>query len=212
MAPQETDNRHYALTYAQAVDDAHRAGRMDSIPSVTATFALSEPTEKCFAQGEFVLAEFRAVGDGTYLHNGSWFVAGGPVGALATVGFMTGRALRNGARKREAARDAVPRWIECDRGRLWVSSHGIYFHSQQGFQRLHWGSLANGEMVGPGQFMFATYEQGDQLILASVWAELAFTSWARARHPNHPQYVSRTWLPPELRASAPGAIPGEVHT
>ncbi len=210
MTPQEPDHRHYAMSYTSAIDDAYRAGRLDSIPSETATFALSEPDEKCFARGDFVLAEFRALGDGTYLHNGSWFVAGGPVGALATVGFMTGRALRNSARKREAARAAVPRWIECDRGHVWISSHALYFHSSQGFQRLNWSSLANGEMVGPGQFLFATYDQGDQLILSSAWAELAFTSWARARHPNHPQYVSRAWLTPELRTAATGVVPGTL--
>ena len=159
------------------------------------------PDERVWASGEFQVADFRAVGDGSYVHNSGFFLGRGIVGLAGSVAFLAGQAAVNKSRRDAAAEAAAPRWVVVDQGLVYLTAYGCYLASG-GLGTWPYRAISGGEMVGPREFNF--YGQTPQgpvnLILVSDWAELAFITWALAVHPRHPQLLGGGWLPPDWLA------------
>lgn len=87
-------------------------------------------------------------------------------------------------------------------GTAWVSTHALYVRMSSGMAVWRWADLVAAEMVRPAQLSFAFRAAPDtRHVLVSDWAELVFTTWARAENPRHLQYRTGDWLPVhELRA------------
>lgn len=154
--------------------------------------------ERFWAAGPFALLEERAAGDGTYLHNGGFFFATGPAGLTATAAAAAFRAAGNARRRRAAEQSVIPRWTQIEQGTLYVSPYGVHLQSPRALGAWGWSSITAASMVGPAAMhMFADSAQGQvSWILQSDWAELAFVTWALARHRRHPQLLTGAWLPP----------------
>ncbi|MCF8569225.1 hypothetical protein L5G32_02950 [Gordonia sp. HY002] len=80
----------------------------------------------------------------------------------------------------------------------WVSTHHLHFATPYKYFQWDFGSIHSMTLVGPGQVQFAGQSVDGPIawILESDWAELAFTIWARARHAQHPQFITAGWIPP----------------
>lgn len=189
------------LLYSCHVVAALRAGRPEAITVTIATaFA---PTlgdeERLLAHGDFILSECIAPGDGTYTHDSGFFFATGGAG-LALTGVVAGaRALGNASRRRQAQQAAIPRWMQVDRGSIFVGTHGFYLQSGLGHRAWGWSGITMADMVGPDQvYIVGETNQGHQVnwVIASPWAPLLFALWCLARHQQHPRFRSNAWLPP----------------
>lgn len=101
--------------------------RLDRLPRAMTPFRphLAE-TEAVLAQGRVVLCTFRAVGDGSYVHDRGFFFATGGVGLAATAAYAVGQSSGNRRRRQQAAAMATPRWVADDDADLWVSTAGFY--------------------------------------------------------------------------------------
>lgn len=186
-----------AIWHTVDINQAIDARRLDSRPYLATYFPLL-PGEKVLSQGGFTLLDYQSVGDGSYLHNSSYFYASGGLGAAMTLGFAASRAAGNSRRRRAALAAATPRWLAIDSGELHVSTHRLCFQSAGSFYGWTYDAIDVAQLAGPEQMHFSgTTEDGRRIswILDSVWAALAFTLWARSRHPHHPQFTGRTWIP-----------------
>ena len=153
--------------------------------------------EQYLASSNFTLYSYRGLGDGSYMHDSSFFFATGSGGLAATAGFAAARALGNSRRRNQAARDAVARWLPRHTGEVTVSDHGVYFRNLQDFFAWHWGAIDSAEMMGFNQLVIAAPSTAGTMhwMLESLYAELVFALWAKARHPSHSQLVTGDWLP-----------------
>lgn len=115
-----------ALWHTCTVLAAAGQDRLHEVPGNAVPFAmqLGGAEERIFGSGQFVLSSWEAPGDGTYHRTGGFFMATGGA-ALALTGVVAGvTALRNSARRREAAAMAQPRWLPVDQGLIHVGTHG----------------------------------------------------------------------------------------
>ena len=188
-----------ALWYTCEIAADLVAGRLPhSKPEVLAAFPPQPPDELFWASGQFQLLELRTLGDGSYVHNGGFFFATGPLGLAATAATAIGRAAGNGARRKAAAQAAVPRWTVIDTGWAYIAPSGFAMQSQGGV--FHWsgGSIQAAQMVAPRTLHFYGNSSRGPIswILVSDWAELIFLTWALRHHPRHPQLLDGGWLPP----------------
>lgn len=167
-------------------------------PRVATTFAPQiSSDEHMLAQGEYHLAEYKALGDGSYQHDSSFFFATGGLGLALTAGLMAGQAIGNSGRRNQAMLDSQPRWVVIDNGQTTISQHGMYFMSTFGLRSWTWDAITSLELVGPGAFhMNGNSTTGPvSWVIGTDWAELVLTLWARRQHPHHPQFVGGTWIP-----------------
>lgn len=196
--PNQTMSGHdTAVWHTVRINDLIDRGSIDECPRVTTTFAPMDASEHVFAQGPFGLFNFEAMGDGSYVHSsGAVFATGGAAAAFAGA-FTIAQALGNRQRKRVARAAAQPRWRQIDAGSLWVSSHGVHFATAMKYYSWAYSAIDALELISPGTIRFEGRSLNGPIswVLESDWAELAFTLWARSRHPNHPQFVSRAWVP-----------------
>lgn len=199
------------------VQRCQRGGVHDR-PTIAPTFVPHLGSgELLFAQGTFELADYRAAGDGSYAHNGGFFLAGGAVGLAATGAFAAGRAIGNSRRRAQAASDAIQCWRPLSAGTIWVGTHGFYLHDSGGLLSWSFGSVTGMELVGPGAATLSGNSDRGPIywILQSEWVELAFALWALAVYPQHPQFTSFTWIPPgwqERVATAGHQLPSVGRT
>ena len=114
------------LYYTCWLADAVRRGTdMGGVAEVLAPFpAPLGPGERLWASGPFRISEYRALGDGSWQVGG--FVAGGTgaVGMGMLAGSLIGNARAKSRARNQAAANAIPRWVEIDRGTVFVSGHG----------------------------------------------------------------------------------------
>ncbi|MCA0438311.1 MAG: hypothetical protein LCH98_17875 [Actinobacteria bacterium] len=196
----EAQRQHDAAIWKTLlVNELSDVNRFHEVETVPVLFAPQlAPDERFVAAGHFQLYDYGAVGDGTYERNSGFFFAAGPAGLALTGGVAAARAIGNASRRSRAASDAIPRWKVIDQGQIWVSHLGFSMRGQQSFLVWDWPSILAVELIGPGRLCFDGESDRGRIrwILQSDWAELAFTLWARARHPQHPQFVGRTWIPP----------------
>lgn len=205
-----------ALLHSCYVVSAFRDGRPDLVVSdISASFPPSlGQHERLLVHGAFSLSDHQAAGDGTYMHDSGFFFASGGAG-LAVTGVVAGaRAIGNASRRARAAQDAVPRWIEIDRGSIIVGTHGFYLQSALGHREWGWDSITLADMVGPDHVHLVGVSTTGPVswIVSSPWSPLLFALWCLARHPEHPRFVSGGWLPPGWwdRAIASGRRPAPV--
>lgn len=213
MARQDLSAHDSAIWRTVWFNDLIDRGRLADAPAVHSVMAPSiGEGERFLASGTFALLEFVSGGDGTYVHKsgGGMFVLGSAgLVAASAAGMMAGaagRAIGNSSRRKAAAQAAQPQWRQVDSGGFDVSQFGFYLHTMRGIHSWSWWSITSAELVGPGQVMIVGDSDRGAIrwILLSDWAELVFTMWARARHPEHPQFVAGRWVPPGWieRASA----------
>lgn len=193
-----------ALAFTVAVKDAIENERYEDLPSLPTNFPPEAPGERVLLARSFSLSTYRALGDGSYQAGGVFVGGTGAVGMGLIAGSLIGTAIGRSAAKQRAAANAVPRWVVDEAGMLHVSTHALYFGSSHGLGRWHWDSLTGVNVIAPGQIQVQGNSRTGTVnwIIHSEAAELAFVMWALARHPQHPQLVSGTWLPPGWAAWA----------
>lgn len=154
--------------------------------------------ERYLAAGDFTLSIFDAPGDGTYQRDSSFFFATGRAGLAVTAGLAATRAVGNSRRKKQAAQDAIPRWLRRYAGIITISDHGLYLRTPQDFLSWNWALMQSCEVIGFNQVVVASPTADGRLthwLLQSPYAELTFVLWAAARYPTHPQLADNSWLP-----------------
>ncbi|WP_244925015.1 hypothetical protein [Actinomyces bowdenii] len=169
-----------------------------------------DPVRRVLAADETMLATCDAEllmwrrGDATYNPSRGFFLAGGPVGLALTAAFFGGQAYLNHRRKRAAEADAVEKWRHLARARLTVSTHGIYLGTGEGIMPVPFEQVQEARITAPGEIvMAATNASGSaRWKLRAQWAELVLVLWAVRHLPDHPQLVSRSWLPADWLAHA----------
>lgn len=180
--------------------------KLEHQPTLPVPFAvhLGGAHEGIYAHGPFRLLEFRASGDGTYVHNSSVVAATGRGAIPFILGFAATQAVGNAARRNQAANLAQQRWQPIDHGTVSVSNYGFYMHTPSAIHAWPWNSINLAELTGPGQLKIQGQSQSGSVnwILESHWAELIFVFWASACNPTSPQFVTRTWLPQDWLARA----------
>jgi len=217
--PARSTNRRWtdhdtALWHACDVDQKLRTGRRSDLPLVAVPFALSlgDQREQIVASGRFEMATWEAVGDGSYMHKSGFFLgAGGPALALGAA-FLGANAIGNAARKNKARRDQEPRWVWGTKGDLHVGTHGFYLLTPAALLTWGWHAIDSAQIAAPATLWIQgrSTTGPTSLMIRSIWAELAFLLWSRARNPRHPQLIDRSWLPAGWAAWARthGEIPG----
>ncbi|MEV6358377.1 hypothetical protein [Streptomyces hydrogenans] len=182
-------------------------GRLDQRPLV-ATPAPLPAGDRPLVTGPVWPARWRALGDGSYHHSQMMAMGSTPF----VLGSMLGNAAGNSARRREAARNAQPRWVPGDPGMVTVSKLGafvIHPTSHADSIMLYWSGLDSVDLVAPDMFQtqyVSTTQVPVTMRLATPWASLIFALAAYHRFPHHPRILTRGWLPPgfEQRAAAAG--------
>lgn len=167
-------------------------------PIATTFVPQGGPGDTLLAQGPYEMLEFRAVGDGSYVHDSSFFFATGAVGLAATAGMALVRAAGNSNRRAAANAAAQPRWVVEESGVFTVGLFGFHLHNNDGIYYWAWESITAMTITHPGYFeMYGDSTRGPvHWTFASPWAELIFALWALRRHPQHPQLINGAWLPP----------------
>ena len=172
-------------------------GRLEQRPLVT-TVARLEPGERALAVGPATRWTWRALGDGSYMHQ-SVVAFGSPTFVL---GSMAGSALGNSARRRAAADDAQPRWVVDGSGEITVTTRKVYFGHPKCPLDLAWGGLDTIDLVAPEVFQtgFRDIHSGRQTTvqLHTPWASLLFVLAAVTAFPAHPRLLGHGWLPPDF--------------
>lgn len=180
------------------INELFDAGRLEEWPAAPQHFPLQQSGERVLAQGGFVLSNYQPIGDGSYVQSNGMFFAYGRHAAAFTIGAVAGHAIGNSRRRRQAERDAIPRWVQIGQGQIWATQFGFYCQEAASFYSWNHWAVNSMHLVGPGHLNL----QGDSSdgpinwILSSDWAELIFTMWARHRHPQHPQFTTPGWIPP----------------
>lgn len=168
--------------------------------------------EQMLARGPFRLLDHKAIGSGEYVHKDGIFMATGPGGLVLSGAFAAGQALANSSRRRQATASATPRWHVIEQGMLFVSTGGFYFDTGHSLLAWAYTAVTAAELTGPGALRITGESENGPIawLLESDWAELVFTLWARAVHPQHPQYLAHRWLPPgwvERAEASPAGLP-----
>ncbi len=200
--PDRWNSRDAALWTTAELAVAVLKGNLASRPVAAVPFALRlsrAGDEGVHAHGPFRLLDYRAPGNGSYVHNSSTMLATGRGAAPMMIGFAAVQAMGNASRRSAAASLAAPRWMQIDQGTLAVSNYGFYLHTPTAVLAWGWESIHFAELTGPGVLRIQGQSQQGSInwIIESEWAELVFVFWASVRNPTHPQFVTRTWLPEE---------------
>ncbi|MFE1439019.1 hypothetical protein [Streptomyces sp. NPDC058739] len=168
-------------------------GRVDRRP-LAATTARPLHGERALAVGPGWRPTWRALGNGQYTH-GIVMAFGRP---SFVIGSMVGSAIGNAARRRQAERDAGPRWIPGGPGEVTLTPHRLHFaHPAQ--LDLERRALSAVELVAADVLQstfFGTDGRQAAVRLRTPWASPAFTLGAVAAFPAHPCLLSRGRLPP----------------
>lgn len=188
-----------AVWYTHRIVAALRTGDVATLPRLATAFPPRHShDEVVVASGPVDVLTWRALGDGSYVQNNGFFFATGAGGLAATALFAGAQAVGNSARRAQAAAAAVPRWVHDWSAQLYVSTHGFYFENVTGLHSWDFTAVDAMELLAPAAVsMRGTSTTGPvSWVLLSDWAELLLVSWARLRHPQHPQYVLDRWVPP----------------
>ena len=200
--------RDYAMQVTTSVGAHLVAGAQPPSHLTTATSFPPHfsPDEQIWGGGPFLLWDFRALGDGSYLHQSGVHFGFGGLGLLFAGASMAAQASGNNQRRSAARRDAQPRWVVIDEGDLFVSTHGLYLATRGGLHPWSWEEISRAELAGPGVLAFSGQSVYGPVSwqVQSEFAELAFLCWALVRHPRHYQLLSRTWIRPGWNAAIDG--------
>ena len=187
------------LLYTLWVVSSLLRGRADQLQYVNPPFAIDYPAgERVYNSAPFQLREWGAPGDGSYMHNSSFFFATGRGGLTMTAAAAAIRAAGNSNRRSQAAQNAVPRWMPADQGTIWVSSLGFWMQTMRGLFPWPWESVHGMEIVGQGNVQVYGQSTNGPMTwqIVSPAAELLFGLWVITRKVPHPQWMDRSWIPP----------------
>lgn len=163
-----------------------------------ATRAPLSAGDRALAVGPANRYTWRALGNGSY--NRSQVVAFGSPAFV--VGSLLRNAMGNSSRRRQAARDAQPRWVLDGGGELTVTPRKAYFAHPNAWLDLNWSGLSSIDLVDPDllEASFHNTAGGGQVTvrLQTLWASLIFVLAALDAFPGHPRLLSRGWLPPDF--------------
>lgn len=204
--PEAWTARDAALWKTAELAAAAMKNALDSQPTFPVPFAVQfgGANEGIYAHGPFRLLELRADGDGSYVHHSSVLTATGRGAIPLMLGFAAIQAMGNAARRNRAASQAQLAWQIIAHGTVSVSDYGFYLHTPSAVNPWAWNHIDLAELTGPGQLRIQGQAAHGPVtwILESDWAELVFVFWSIACNPTSPQFVTRTWLPPEWLAKA----------
>jgi hypothetical protein len=160
---------------------------------VVATTARLQHGDRALAVGPAQRQTWRALGNGRYTHTN--VAAFGSPGFV--IGSLAGSAIGNSARRRQAARDAAPRWVADGTGEVTLTMQRLHFaHTAE--LDLDWGALSSIELVAPDVFQTSfvnTRGSHATVRVQTPWASLAFVLAATTAFPAHPRLLTRGWLP-----------------
>ncbi|MER7109818.1 hypothetical protein [Streptomyces sp. NPDC000229] len=159
-----------------------------------ATRAPLAPGERALAVGPATRLTWRAFGNGSY--TSSQVVAFGSPAFV--IGSLLGNAVGNSVRRRQAARDAQPRWVVDGGGELTVTPRKAHFAGQNTSNELNYTGLDSIDLVGPDMVetsFISTVGRPCTLRLQTLWASLIFVLAALEAFPSHPRLLARGWLP-----------------
>lgn len=163
---------------------------------VAATTARLQHGDRALAVGLGQRLTWRALGSGRYTHNN--VAAVGSPGFV--IGSLVGSAIGNSARRRQAARDAQPRWIADGAGEVTLTLQRLHFaHTAE--LDLDWRALSSIDLVAADVFQTSFVNtRGSQATIRvqTPWASLAFALAAITAFPAHPRLLTRSWLPPDF--------------
>lgn len=200
--PDELDQptaRDAVLLYtAQLAELVRVGGDLRAVAEVVGPFPPSlGPDEHFWISAPYGLRKYRSLGDGSW--SAPMFIAGGTgaFGAGLLAGSVIGNASASSKARRQAAADAMPRWVLSEQGALYISRYGFYLAGPAP-RPWDWASATSATMVGPGSVHMSVESTRGPIawIIDSDWSELVFVLWALAQHPAHPQLLSGGWLPP----------------
>ncbi|MBO0657251.1 hypothetical protein J1792_32425 [Streptomyces triculaminicus] len=173
-------------------------GRLDRRPLIASTARLGYG-DRVLAVGPGQRVSWRALGDGSYVHEGG-FAVGSPAFVLAS---MAATALTNSSRRNQAWRNAQPRWVVDGTSEITISVQGMFSAHPTSALGFYWQSDGWREidLVGPDVFQTSfvdTRGQYSTVRIHTPWASLIFALVARASFPAHPRLLGRSWLPPDF--------------
>ncbi|MER6916522.1 hypothetical protein ABT354_33125 [Streptomyces sp. NPDC000594] len=165
---------------------------------MVATTARLQHGERALAVGPGQRQTWRSIGDGSYTQSG--VLAVGSTGFV--IGSLVGSAIGNSARRRQAERDAQPRWIVDGTGEVTITSRRLHFAHAADLD-LPWNSLNSIELVAADVFQtsFINIRGSHSQMTVRVrtpWASLAFALAAITAFPAHPRLLARGWLPADF--------------
>ncbi|MER7223690.1 hypothetical protein [Streptomyces rubradiris] len=140
---------------------------------------------------------WRALGDGRYRRN-DVFAFGNPG---VVIGTLAANAIGNAARRRQAERDAQPRWVAEATGEVTLTLQKLHFAHPVYELDLAWGGLSTIDLVAVDVFQTSFVDtRGDHgtVRVQTPWASLAFALAAITAFPAHPRLLGRGWLPPDF--------------
>ncbi|MFF9402959.1 hypothetical protein [Streptomyces sp. NPDC014744] len=170
------------------------AGSLARRPLI-ATAARLERDDRALAVGPGMRSTWRAPGNGRYQHN-SVVAVGNPA---FVIGSLLGSAVGNSTRRREAARNAQPRWMIDGPGEVTITRQKLHFASSTSGLDLDWKALSTIDLVWVDAFQTSFVNTRGQQVTTMVhtpWASLAFAVAAITAFPAHPRLLSGGWLPP----------------
>lgn len=203
----------YTCYLAAMMAGGHDLGQT---PEVLAPFPMANADdERLWATGQFVLSDFRALGDGSWQVSTPMVMGTGAVGLGLVAGSLIGGAVAKSRARAAAQAASVPRWVPIDHGALYASRYGFYLYTPQVF-RWNWEGMTGASVVAPATLHFTGESTNGSIswLLQSDYAELLFVTWALSRHPRHPQLVTGGWLPQswlqhaEAHGRQPDPVPG----
>ncbi|MFB7609984.1 hypothetical protein [Streptomyces gardneri] len=172
-----------------------------------ATHAPVAARDRVLAVGPANRLTWRAYGNGSYTHN--QVVAFGSPAFVA--GSLLGNALGNSSRRRQAERNAQPRWAMEGTGELTITLHKAYINSPSTsiHTEIFWAGLSSIDLVAPDTVETRFINNQGQLMtirLQTLWASLIFVLAALNTFPHHPRLLTCGWLPSgfEQRCTAAG--------
>ncbi|MEV5812180.1 hypothetical protein [Streptomyces mutabilis] len=171
-------------------------GRLADRPLVATTARLDQG-DRALAVGPGQRSTWRALGDGRYQHS-NVVAVGSPA---LVIGSLVGSALGNSTRRRQAARDAQPRWVVDGTGAVTLTPRRLHFANSTCELDLDWRALSAIELVAPDTFQTSFISTRGQQVMTRVhtpWASLAFVVAAITAFPAHPRLLSRGWLPSDF--------------
>ncbi|MEV8565606.1 hypothetical protein AB0436_08515 [Streptomyces sp. NPDC051322] len=160
-----------------------------------ATTARLERDDRALAVGRGKRSTWRASGNGRYQQN-SVVAVGNPA---FVIGSLLGSAVGNSTRRRQAARDAQPRWMVDGSGEVTITCQKLHFASSTIGLDLDWKALSTIDLVSEAAFLTSFVNTRGQQVTTMVhtpWASLAFAVAAITAFPAHPRLLCGGWLPP----------------
>lgn len=168
-----------------------------TFPEVLAPFPPAAPDRQFWVADEFELLDWRAAGDGSYVHKSGLYFGRGGLGLSFVAAATTATALGNRHRRKRAIKNTELRWTTIGQGEVYIAPSSMTMDAGSALYTWRHEDIQAAEMMSPGCFQFQGLSNAEPVkwVLVSTWAELIFVTWALHHHPRHPQLINGDWLP-----------------